>query len=84
MEFLTILGLVAGTMTTGSVIPQVIKTFKTKETKDISFLMYTASWIGALLWTIYGFCLENIILIIFNSISVCLVSIMLILKIKYK
>lgn len=78
------LGLVAGTMTTGSVVPQVIKTFQTKETNAISFLMYTASWVGAVLWTIYGFCLENIILIIFNSVSVCLVSIMLILKTKYK
>jgi MtN3 and saliva related transmembrane protein len=84
MDFLTILGLTAGTMTTGSVVPQVIKTFQTRNTKGISFLMYTISWIGAVLWTIYGFCLNNIILIVFNSISVCLISIMLVLKTKYK
>lgn len=84
MEIVTVLGLVAGIMTTGSAIPHVIKTFQTKKTKDISFLMYAASWMGIFLWMIYGIYLKDIIIITFNLISLVLVSTMLILKLRYK
>ena len=84
MEIITTIGLIAGILTTGSGIPQVIKTFQTKKTKDISFLMYAASWMGIFLWMIYGIYLKDTIIITFNLISLALVSTMLILKLKYK
>lgn len=65
-------------------LPQVIKTWRTKQTKDISFAMYFILWLGVILWLAYGIFIRKPPLIIINIIVVILVSIMLILKIKYK
>ena len=41
MEIFTIIGLLAATCTTISFLPQAIKVIKTKQTKDVSLLMYS-------------------------------------------
>lgn len=65
-------------------LPQAIKTWKTKETKDISLAMYIALWLGVILWLIYGIFLKKPPLIIVNSVVLILTSEVLILKMKYK
>jgi len=80
---ITILGLLAGTLTTISFVPQVMKTWKFKETKDISLLMYIIFFTGILLWFSYGLLINNAPIIIANGASLVLVSIVLILKIRY-
>ena len=40
MDIITILGLVVATCTTISYLPQVIRTIKTKHTKDLSLATY--------------------------------------------
>lgn len=80
---ITILGLLAGTLTTISFVPQVMKTWKFKETKDISLLMYIIFFTGILLWFSYGLLINNVPIIIANGASLVLVSIVLILKIRY-
>ena len=84
MEILTILGLVAGSITTGSAVPQVVKTLRSKETKCLSLWMYIVLWIGIFLWLVYGCLIKNKVIIIPNLISLVLTSTMLCLKIKYK
>ena len=84
MEIITILGLVAGSITTGSAVPQVVKTLRSKETKCLSLWMYLILGTGILLWLTYGFLTKNAVIIIPNLISLCLTSTMLCLKIKYK
>ena len=83
MEITTILGLLAGALTTISFVPQVIKTWKFKETKDISLLMYVIFFIGVFLWLSYGLIINNAPIIIANGVSLVLVFIVLILKIRY-
>jgi len=83
VEMITILGLLAGTLTTISFVPQVMKTWKFKETKDISLLMYIIFFTGILLWFSYGLLINNAPIIIANGASLVLVSIVLILKIRY-
>jgi len=83
VEMITILGLLAGTLTTISFVPQVMKTWKFKETKDISLLMYIIFFTGILLWFSYGLLINNVPIIIANGASLVLVSIVLILKIRY-
>ena len=80
---ITILGLLAGTFTTISFIPQVMKTWKYKETKDISLLMYIIFFSGILLWFSYGILINNIPIIVANGVSLVLVFIVLSLKIRY-
>ena len=79
---LSILGILAGTLSTFSFIPQVIKTIKTKETRDISLLMYTILIIGFLLWVVYGIMRKDLPVIIANSVSFLFAATILILKIK--
>jgi len=83
VEMITILGLLAGALTTISFIPQVMKTWKFKETKDISLLMYIIFFTGILLWFSYGILIDNAPIIVANGISLVLVFIVLSLKIRY-
>jgi MtN3 and saliva related transmembrane protein len=83
VEITTILGLMAGSLTTISFVPQVIKTWKFKETKDISLLMYIIFFLGVFLWFSYGIIINNFPIIIANGVSLVLVFIVLMLKIRY-
>lgn len=65
-------------------LPQVIKTAKAKETKDISLAMYLILWLGAALWLTYGVFIGKLPVIIVNAVVIMLVSVMLFFKIKYK
>jgi MtN3 and saliva related transmembrane protein len=83
VEIITALGLFAGTLTTVSFVPQVLKTWKFKETRDISLLMYIIFFTGILLWFSYGILIKNTPIIVANGVSLVLVFIVLILKIRY-
>ena len=83
MDGITLLGLVAGTITTLAYIPQVVKTYKTKNTKSLSLRMYAFLVFGILLWVVYGFLTGNIPVLIANGITALLAGSILIAKIKY-
>lgn len=78
------IGTVAGSLTTISFLPQVIKLLKTKSVHDISIITFTILLIGVLLWIVYGFMINNINLIIFNFILMFLVSIIIITYFLYR
>jgi len=62
MDFnIEIIGFIAAILTTSSFVPQVYKTWKTKEVKDISFMMYLAMLIGVSSWFYYGYLINSII-----------------------
>ena len=60
------LGLFAGVLTTSSLIPQVIKLYKTKKTRDISLAWTLMLTIGILFWLVYGILLKDMPLIFAN------------------
>jgi len=84
MEIITIIGLAAAVCTTISFIPQIYKTIKTKNTKDISLGMYLVLLLGVLLWLTYGILDKSFPIIVSNLVASLLVLIMLVLKLKYK
>ncbi len=84
MNYITIIGLLAATGTTVAFLPQVIKSWKTKRTKDISPLMYLILVIGIFLWLIYGILLKDLPLILANAVTFILALSVLILTIKHK
>ncbi len=79
-----ILGLIAGTCTTIAVIPQIYKSWKTKEVADVSPGMFVILLIGVGLWVVYGFTQKDIPIIATNGISFGLNSFMMYLMVKYK
>ncbi|MBI2624970.1 MAG: SemiSWEET transporter [Candidatus Nealsonbacteria bacterium] len=83
MNWITLLGFLAAILTTSSFVPQVIKTVKTKTTKDISLPMYAIITAGSLLWLIYGLMIKNLPIMIANLISLCLIITVLVFKIRH-
>ena len=84
MDSITILGLVAATLTTSAFLPQMIKTWQSKSAKDVSLGMLISFCIGVFLWLIYGLYLQALPIIIANSLTLILNLIILWLKIKYE
>lgn len=80
---LMIIGLIAGFLTTTATLPQILKVLKSKETKDISLIMYTMLSLGIATWLIYGFLINDIPLVAWNIIGFILSSTVIALKIKY-
>lgn len=83
MDFINIIGFLAAAGTTIAFIPQVIRSVKTKSTKDISFAMYSLFCIGISLWIIYGIFLNSYPIILANSITLILAITVLITKLQY-
>lgn len=80
----TILGLLAGALTTGAMLPQIIKTIRTRDTKSISLPMYIIYVIGVILWVAYALITQEPVLILTNIFSLVMGITMLIMKLKYK
>jgi MtN3 and saliva related transmembrane protein len=84
MDVYEVLGFLAAILTTVAFIPQVVKVYKTKETKSISLSMYMVFSVGVLLWFIYGFYLNSLPMILANGITLLSSIYILFMKIKYK
>ena len=84
MDLENALGFTAAVLTTTAFIPQVIKIWKTKSTRDISLGMFSMFCLGVFIWLIYGFIIHALPVILANAIIFILASIILIFKIKYK
>lgn len=83
MNYITLIGFVAAFCTTISFLPQVIKTIKTRQTKDLSLGMYSVLCFGIFMWLVYGILDFSLPLILANAISFVLSGIVLMMKIKY-
>jgi len=78
------LGLIAGLLTTLAMAPQVYKSWKTKQTKDLSWVWLSILIVGIILWLIYGIIIKDAPLILANSFTFVLVFILIILKYTYE
>ena len=84
MQSIQILGLVAGTITSITFLPQVIKIWKTKSAKDLSIAMLLLLMFGVVLWLIYGLIVMDAAIIYTNSMVLAMSLILLFFKLKYK
>lgn len=84
MEFVDILGLFAGTCVTISVIPQILKVWRTKKVKQISLKTFSILTFGIFVWIVYGVLKEDLPIIITNSVSFCLNLLMVYFIIYYE
>jgi MtN3 and saliva related transmembrane protein len=79
----TLIGLLAATCTTGSFLPQVIRAWRTRSTRDVSALMFVLLVTGNALWLLYGALIGDLPLVVANLITITLVAIILALKLRY-
>jgi MtN3 and saliva related transmembrane protein len=84
MDTIVLVGYIAGILTTTAFVPQVVRAWKLKETRDLSLAMLILLAVGIFLWTCYGFWTESVPIIIANVITFVLILVLLGLKIWYK
>ena len=81
---IVIVGYIAGALTTLSFVPQVIRAWKLRETRDLSLAMLLFFAAGVLLWTLYGIWTGSMPIIAANVITFFLILILLWMKIRYQ
>jgi MtN3 and saliva related transmembrane protein len=83
IPWVSLIGSVAGISTTGAFLPQVIRTWRTRSTDDISLGMFLLTAFGLFLWLIYGLALNDWPLIVTDAVSLILAVTILGLKLRY-
>jgi MtN3 and saliva related transmembrane protein len=84
MDWITLLGLIAGTLTTVAFVPQLFKVLRSHSTRDISLAMYGIITTGILLWLIYGVLIDSVPVIAANAVTLVVALMILALKIRYR
>ncbi len=84
MEVENLIGIVAGVFTTIAIIPQIIKSWRTKKVLDVSPIMFIILILGVGLWTVYGILKNDIPIIATNGLSFVLNISMLVLMFVFK
>jgi MtN3 and saliva related transmembrane protein len=84
MGSITVLGFVAGTLTTLSFVPQVHKAWRSKRCDDLSWGMLLAFGAGISLWLIYGLLLRAAPIIAANATTLALIVALLWLKARFR
>ena len=84
MNYITILGLAAATLTTISFLPQLLTVIKTKSTKDISLATFVIFCVGIFLWLMYGIAIKDAPVIAANAVTFILAGLILFYKLKFK
>jgi len=76
-------GLLAGSMTTLSMVPQALQAYKTRSVADISSAMYLLLCAGIALWIVYGLLIGSLAVIAANIASFVLSACILVMKVAY-
>jgi MtN3 and saliva related transmembrane protein len=78
----TLIGVAAGCIGLYSLVPQVMKCCRSGETAAISLRMFALRIFGLVLWTVYGFALGSLPVLVFSALGLVLSSVILVLKVR--
>ena len=79
---LTALGFIAGTCTSFSFVPQLLKAWRSADTEAISKRTYVISTGAFSLWIVHGVMIGGLPIIVFNVLSLVLSGAILVLKLR--
>lgn len=79
-----LLGIVAGTLTTISFIPQLLRILRTRSADDISWAMFSVFAMGTTLWIVWGVGQRAVPVILANAITLLLTAVIMFLKWRYR
>jgi MtN3 and saliva related transmembrane protein len=77
------IGIFGGLLTTGSLVPQVIRVFKLRSAREISLTYTTANFAGILVWLGYGLVLKLPPVIVWNVVAAVLTFLLFYSKLKF-
>lgn len=83
LDYIEIIGLIAACLTTAAFLPQVFKTWKTKDVSSLSLPMFSMFFLGVIMWLIYGLLIDSLAIILANTITVFSSFLLVYFKIKY-
>jgi MtN3 and saliva related transmembrane protein len=78
----TLIGFAAGCIGLYSFVPQVVKCCRTGDVAAISLRMFALRTFGLLLWTVYGYALGSLPVLIFSALGLVLSIVILVLKVR--
>ena len=78
----TLVGFAAGCIGLYSFVPQVLKCCRTGDTAAISLRTFAVRTFGLLLWTVYGFALGSLAVLVFSALGLVLSAVILVLKVR--
>ncbi|WP_034041903.1 SemiSWEET family sugar transporter [Wocania ichthyoenteri] len=83
MNYIEIIGFSAAFLTTAAFLPQVYKTWKTKDVSALSLPMLLMFITGITLWLVYGFYIHSPSMIVANTITIGSSLVLIYFKVKY-
>lgn len=83
MALMDYIGYAAAICTTSAYIPQVVRVWRTRSTKDISLKMFLVLITGLALWLTYGFLKSEVPIIAANGVTLMLAGTILFFKLKH-
>jgi MtN3 and saliva related transmembrane protein len=83
MRLTSLLGFIAGILTTISFVPQVVHAWRSKRCDDLSWGMLLTFSGGVVLWLVYGFRLWAMPIIVANAVTLALLLAIMALKARY-
>lgn len=83
IDFVTMTGFLAGTLTTIAFWPQLQRTWATKSADDVSLAMLLTFSAGVILWAMYGVLLDSWPIIVTNVVTFVLTASILVLKLWF-
>lgn len=78
------IGFIAAILTTTAFVPQFVKVWRTRSTKDISLRMYLMMSAGVFLWLVYGIQLHALPIMLANGATLALTIAILTFKIRQR
>ena len=83
MRLTSLLGFIAGILTTISFVPQVLHAWRSKSCDDLSWGMLLTFSAGVVLWLVYGIRLRAMPIIVANAVTLALLLAIMALKARY-
>ena len=83
MYAVAVIGYVAGAFTTVAFLPQLVRALRTKSTADLSPPMLAMMFSGVSLWSIYGYFIGSVPIVVPNAIMAAMIAVLIALRFKY-
>jgi len=84
IDSIEVLGLIAACLTTYAFLPQVYKTWKTKDVSAFSLPTFSLFFVGIAFWLVYGVLKESLSMILANTITLVSSFTLLVFIFKYR
>lgn len=83
MDIDTLIGTIAGCLSTAAFVPQAWQIWKTKSARDVSWAMYAVLIAGVALWIVYGLRRGALPLVLTNGVILLVALVILAMKRRF-